>query len=471
MVQDRASGKNLITTTSQRGAILGFILLLGLLLFLKNIRFEFASDDLAWLNGDTPTIFIQYRLIPRLFFGALKKFFGPNPIAALALIFVLHLTNTILLYKLTRLIFSDWRVGLLSAAVFMINPVTLGTLTWISCFSYILGTFMALTALLTFWQSGNKSNPFLFSALAISIYGLGLFYSHEIFFLPLLFPLLGWLQRCLSLRRSAVVSSIAIFIGFCVNFMFYNFDNYGSESANLISVPFFMAYVSSIFSYGFTLLIAYPVLFFTPVTGLLKFCFSEVLRWIITITFLTSIILLIKRNSTWKRFSIFTLSFTVLITPYIIRIALMPESVNYHISYLLTGRVFYLPFTILAILWGWLLVSIFSNIRLPNSIKTWVFGVVTLGVYIFALLFTYDSNDFIGLSVASVPIQNLPPPWNPYKSYHPVWLIPVILILSGAIFFRQFLNHKENVAKFFRQNKYLGRLTLMTTPEAVGWMS
>lgn len=61
-----------------------------------------------------------------------------------------------LLGHLCRKLLNSQIAARVAALVFLVNPITLSTLTWISCFSYVLGTSLTLASLLAFWKSGAQ---------------------------------------------------------------------------------------------------------------------------------------------------------------------------------------------------------------------------------------------------------------------------------------------------------------------------
>ena len=62
----------------------------GTSLFLRYANLQLAADDIAWLGGETPTVFDQYRIVPRLFFETLRLLFGESAAAALSMVFFFH---------------------------------------------------------------------------------------------------------------------------------------------------------------------------------------------------------------------------------------------------------------------------------------------------------------------------------------------------------------------------------------------
>ena len=415
---------------STRAVFFLLVLLCGLVWFARNAHLQLASDDIGWLRGEAPTVFDQYRLIPRLFFAELYAQFGPSPVAALAMIFFFHLANTALVYSLCQKLLDNRTAAGVAAAVFMINPITLATLTWISCFSYVLGTSLALLSLLAFCKSKDTERRLPWYTFALLSYGLGLFCSHEVLFLPVLFLLFSWLWQDVSRKGVVVLSGTAMALGASVNFFFYSFDRYGVETTRLFSLGFISAFTSSALSFGLTLALAYPLSFFAKPMGFLQFCFAELPRWGITLALLACGILLWKPDKAWRVRSALVLSFVVLITPYIIRLYLVPPGVNYHTSYVLSGRVFYLPFVILACLWGKLVARFQESARAYRL--AWALPAASLAAYAYALLILYDKTDFMGLQVVHGLSQAMPPAWTPYRDSQPAWIVGAGLVIIAA---------------------------------------
>ena len=408
------------------------ILILGFIFFARNAHLQLATDDIGWLKGEAPTVFDQYRLIPRFIFVSLYALLGPSPVAALAMIFCFHALNTILVYELAGKLLGSPAASNAAAFVFAVNPLTLSTITWISCFSYILGSTLALLSLSSFWKGRNSSRYWLWWAGAVFFYGMGLFCSHEIFLLPALFPMLGWRFGKAWLKRGLVLFAIAMSLGLLVNFFFYDFGRYGVETAQLFSLRFVSAFASSALAFGLSLGLAYPLSFFVHPTAFLQFTFAEPVRWGITLGLLSSGIVLYKPNPNWRTWLVLMFSCAALITPYIIRFGLMPPGVNYDISYVLSGRVFYLPFIVIALMWSKLWVDFYEK-----YLKGYPWGrflaLLPLGAYLYALLFLYSPGDFMGLAVILVGSQIFPPPWNPYQGDHPIWLASLALIGGVAV--------------------------------------
>jgi hypothetical protein len=427
------------------------LLLFGLGFFLPNAHFQLASDDVGWLRGEAPTVFDQYRYIPRILFVLLYTLFGLSPVAALVMIFFFHFANSLLVGRLCQKLLNSQLAARVSALVFLVNPITHSTLTWFSCFSYVQGTTLALMSLLAFLKSSAKGieKRLFWSIIALICYGAGLFCSHELFFLPGLFLLFGWqfsrkvskdnpnswLWGGASHKQGAILFAVAMALAMLVNFLVYDFGRYGIGTIKLFSFGFVSAFASSALSFGLSLGLAYPLSFFAKTLGFLRICFSEPLRWGMTLVLLAGGILLYKPNRTWRLRLVLALSFIALITPYIIRLYLMPGQVNYHISYVLSGRVFYLPFTIIALIWGGIVAKLYED-HVTQRKLAWLLPILYVAAYSHALLALYDRTDFMGLEVLHGSSQSFPPAWTPYAHNQPVWSVGSALVIIAMVAIR-----------------------------------
>jgi hypothetical protein len=411
-------------------AFLLVLFALGLIFFVWNAHLELALDDIGWLKGEAPTVFDRYRYIPRFLFTSLHGMFGPNAIAALTMIFTFHAINMLLVYGLCRVLMGSLVAARAGAFVFLVNPITLTTLTWISCFSYVLGTSLALVSLLAFWRSitGINGRSVLWWSIALACYVAALFCSHEVLFLPLLFLLLCWLRGMEEWRQGVALFSIAMTLALLIQRLVYNFEQYGVETIKLFTPRFFSTLLSSALSFGVSLAVAYPLSFFVKPTEFLRICFAEPLRWGVTTLLLVVAILSYRRTRAWQIWILLAFSFAAVITPYVIRLYLTPASVNYHISYMLSGRVFYLPFVIIAIAVGQIVRMISQKANAGLVLHLFV-----AVAYSHALLVLYDKTDFMGLQVLQGGMRYVSPSWTPYADIHPVWFVGSLLVTMMAV--------------------------------------
>lgn len=397
-----------------------YLLALGFVFYARFTYSRLAPDDILWYQGRAATVFDEYRVIPLACFRALNALFGRSIVAAQGMIFLFHTLNTILIYHLSRSLLSNVVIGRTAAIIFFINPVTLGALTWISCFSYIIGASFALAALLAFVRSAlpDAARPRAWSALAVGCYVVGLFCSHEIFLLPVAFVLLGWLFDPRAARRGLVLLALSMAVAVPVYLFFYHFDRYGIESTNMLSAGFVSALASSGLSLGASLLAAYPLSFGVKTYDFLRECFSETTRWMLTLAALLTLAASYKANRRGRLPLVLSLTFGALIAPYVSRLYLMSGAINYHPSYMLGGRVFYVPFIAVALLAGYLLHDLARDDRFRGGLL-----LVAGGLYLHAAFFLYNQYDFMGLAVSDTPPAGAPPPWNPYANDHSLWLV------------------------------------------------
>jgi hypothetical protein len=387
-------------------AFLLVLFALGLGFFVWNAHLELALDDIGWLNGEAPTVFDRYRYIPRFLFTSLHALFGPNAVAALTMIFAVHVFNTLLVYRLCQKLLGSPVAARAGAFVFLVNPITLATLTWISCFSYVAGTCLALVSLLAFWKSITETDgrPLFWWGVALACYVAALFCSHEVFFLPLIFLLLSWLRGTVNWRPGIALSSVAMALALLINHFVYDFGQYGVETMRLFTPGSVSALVSSVLSFGASLALAYPLSFAVKPTEFLRFSFTEPLRWAITTLLLAVAILAYRRTRAWRIWTFLALSFAALIAPYVIRLCLTPDSVSYHISYVLSGRVFYLPFVILAMALGFIVGKLVQGVNAGLALC-----LLVAAAYLHAVVVLYDKTDFMGLQVLQGETQHLSP--------------------------------------------------------------
>lgn len=412
------------------------LLLLSLFFFTRYAHLSLATDDVGWLRGQAPTIFDKYRMIPRAFFVSLNALFGPSPVAALVMIFLFHVANTLLLYSLCCRLMNSLIAARVAAFVFSINPITLTTLTWISCFSYVQGTFWALASLFAFSKSKRAEHYLPWLILALVCYGAGLLCLHELLFVPIIYVLFGWFWGGSSLRRGTALFGAAIIFGILVNTLVYNFSDYGVKTTRLLSLDFVSAYASSGLASGLSLCIAYPLSFFTQSMEFLRLCFSEPMRWGMTLMVVAIGTFLYKPSNSWRLWLVLVSCYVTLITPYILRLYLMPCGINYHLSYVLSGRVFYLAFTMIALILGKLAADLYEwrAYKIP-----WLLPVLSAVGYIYAFCITYNRCDFMGLQVIHGGSFNPGmPSWNPYTSGHWAWPLGSILIVIVMIALRVF---------------------------------
>lgn len=427
---------------------LATLLALSLILFAGSASLGLAGDDVGWLHGAPLTAVDAHRVLPRIVFDGLRSLFGPSAPAALATIWLLHALNGLLLYRLARCLLAGREAALAAVAVFLINPLTLGGLTWISCLAYVLATTFGLMALLAAWQvlrGDPRPRPgwpgwpgwpdwpgwpgwpgWIVASLACL--GLGLCSNYDLVFLPLAWTVLGGLGGRLrpGLRLGAAGLALALPLGALVWA-----PHAGPDPWRLLDGQGALAYASFGLSSVLGLALTYPLSFFIPATGLLQACFSEPARWALTALAVAAGVLCWGRRAPWRTGLALGLFSMALLVPYCARLILAPAEGSYHPSYLLSGRLHYLPFTGIALILGHLAGVLVR--RLPPGSPAWLLWALPVAATGQAL-WIYDPGDFVGLTQVAGSAAR-PEAWAPFARQHPAWLLlpPAAAILALAL--------------------------------------
>jgi hypothetical protein len=222
-------------------------------------------------------------------------------------------------------------------------------------------------------------------------------------------------------------------------FLVYGFGEYGVDAMEMASPGFALAWTSTVLASGSALFLAYPLSFLTRAQDLLRFCLAEPMRWMLTTGVVAAGLILCRGRRCPGRALALAVSYGALITPYIMRLYLTPDAVNYHISYVLSGRVFYLPFTVIALGWGLAVARLLSAVR--GRKWSWALLSMPIAAYVHAL-WLYSPADFIGLNVVRDPGGPLPARWNPFDRQEPLWLLVASVVLVGVWFVRRAMDRR-----------------------------
>jgi hypothetical protein len=424
--------------------VLALLITLALAFWLHVSSPQLASDDVHWLEGRPSTDLDTYRLVPRLAFSALRGIWGPNATAARVMILLTHALNGVLVYALGRAVLGDRLAApsglspsgqaLVAGAAFLINPLTVGTLTWISCYSYVLGTCFAALALLAAWQALGKGDrpAWPWAVVALACFSGGLLSSHEVFFLPFLFLVMGWMRG--RMRRGVLLCLVGLGLALLAYALVYGFDRYGLTGSPLFSPGFLLAYSSSGLPSGLALALGYPVSFWVQPTGFMQACFSEPTRWGLMAAVLAAVLLLPRTRKVACGAVSLALSYLALATPYLFRLYLTPDTANYDVAYLLAGRVLYVPFLGVALGLGATASWLAQALRARRG--AWLLLLLPVASYLHAM-WLYDPADFLGLSLAQGVSGPDLPRWNPYVHQQPLWLLVPALVVAAALLARR----------------------------------
>ena len=107
---------------------------------------------------------------------------------------------------------------------------------------------------------------------------------------------------------------------------------------------------------------------------------------------------------------------------------------------MLSGRVFYLPFMIIALVWGRLAAG-FRTAILSKMKFHWTYLLLAIGGYCNALFILYDKDDFTRLHIQTETAAPLPASWNPYADNVSLWpiilLVTILVLIIVQLYFRK----------------------------------
>jgi hypothetical protein len=414
--------------TRKEWSLLAIVILLALAFFVSNAHLELASDDLQWLRGEIPRDTDRYRVIPRLTMAAIGAACGENAVPALATAFLFHAANGLLLYALARRLLRSQTAATIATAVLLINPVTLNTLTWISCLSYVQGVTAALVALVAFWRAMEARGRarLAWGAAALAAYSAALFCSHEVLFLPVAVAALGWFRR--EWRAGVACFILGMAIGGTVNATAYQFGEYGIEAGGLASPGFVAAYLSSALAAGPVLGVAYVLSFVTKPAPIVVAGLSGTARWAVAAGSVLAGVLLYRRGRDWRLAACLAVILAAAVAPWIIRLYLTPANVHYDLAYLAWGRVLYWPFVVVALGLG------LAGARIARAARgRWALAAAGLLAYANGLRL-YEPADFQALAMAQGQPVSLPPAWQPFASDQVAWFVALAAFVAAGGF-------------------------------------
>lgn len=169
-------------------AVFGLLFLVGTLIYMNALSAPFIWDDFSliinneqiksfgnvkeWFaTGSTNNEFIAspgdlYRPLVKLIFASIYSVFGETPFAFRVLNIILHIANSFLVFTLLKK-FNLPRYGsLLAALIFLVHPVQVEAVTYISGLPDVLAPFFILSGLLLF-KSGKNFAALITCVLAL----------------------------------------------------------------------------------------------------------------------------------------------------------------------------------------------------------------------------------------------------------------------------------------------------------------
>ena len=111
----------------------------------------------------------MYQPITTLFYAITLSIFGLNPEAFHLMSLLIHVINCIFVFKLLQLFFLSDKLSFLLAVFFLVHPMQVESVAWVSAFSNLLFSFFFLAAFWTYIKySQGKNTKYL--ALCFSLF-------------------------------------------------------------------------------------------------------------------------------------------------------------------------------------------------------------------------------------------------------------------------------------------------------------
>jgi len=405
------------------------------LFVLRYAHWDLAADDAGWLRGEAPTALDEYRVVPRLTLGLLHALVGPSPVAVLLLSLVLHLSNGWLVLRVARLLGLGWTAGHMAAALVLVNPLTLSTLTWFSCFSYVQGTTFALLALAMAFGRWHGAAGAWRAAAILGLYAGALHSTHEAALLPVVILALRACRRRGErlLGPASVTSVVAALLGVLLQRFGHGFHHWGIGPWSLADLGIWAALVSSTPALAAGLASAYPFSFLGHTASYLKEILAEPVRWCVAVALLGAGVVAWRSSRRWRLTTGLAVTFAAFAAPYVARLYLMPRMAGYEWGYVLAGRVFYLAWIPLALGLGALSAGWLARTRRAAWIGHGIGGFAYLSG-----LAAYTPSDFGGFNVVRAAGGVAPRMgWNPFVGAEPALLLLVPVAAVAGLWIRR----------------------------------
>ena len=133
------------------------------------------SLDANAIKGIFSTFFVgMYQPVTTVFYAVTQSLFGLNSTAFHSLSLMIHIINGLLVFKLTHHFLKAKQLSFLLALVFLVHPMQVESVAWISAFSNLLFSFFFLTA---FWSylsyRATKKNKYIVLCFVLFLLSCG----------------------------------------------------------------------------------------------------------------------------------------------------------------------------------------------------------------------------------------------------------------------------------------------------------
>jgi protein O-mannosyl-transferase len=185
------------------------------------------ADIKGLIRGDLPKAHVgTYRPLRSLYYAGSQKLFGENPIYYHILALLVHLTCTLLTYKLVRQLSQKPSIALITGLLFATHPIHTEAITFITTSFDVIGIVWAIAVLILY----TKPDRSLFQyALSLLLFVAALFSYELTMTVPIILLLYHWLLDKKSL--SYVLKTLSL-IPFFYFVLFYFFIR-----VNVLTIP------------------------------------------------------------------------------------------------------------------------------------------------------------------------------------------------------------------------------------------
>ncbi len=128
------------------------------------------SLDFQSLKGMFSNFFVgMYQPVTTLIYAVTLSTFGLNPEAFHLLSLLVHVTNCLIVFKILQHFFTTKKLSLILTLLFLVHPMQVESVAWVSAFSNLLFSFFFLTAFWTYIKY-KKENNTKYLALCFSLF-------------------------------------------------------------------------------------------------------------------------------------------------------------------------------------------------------------------------------------------------------------------------------------------------------------
>lgn len=206
---------------------IGILLLLGTYIYGQSINFQFTNwDDLEYVSNNEliknftinklPNIFKSfvmgnYHPLTILSFAVEVKLFGESASVMHTTNFSFHIANSILLLFLLRKINSDWLFTFFPALLFLVHPLHVESVAWVSERKDVLYCFFFFLAAISFFEF-KKTDKKIHYFISIIMFILSLLSKGQAVVLPLALICFEVIQKNKIELREVLINKIPFFI-------------------------------------------------------------------------------------------------------------------------------------------------------------------------------------------------------------------------------------------------------------------